>query len=295
MSALPLDTIRTDGGTQPRATIDFNVVEEYAQAMADGAPLPPITVFHDGADYWLADGFHRRAAAEALGLVEIECDVRQGTRRDAVLHSVGANAAHGMRRTNDDKRRAVLTLLNDPEWSAWSDREIARRCAVEAKMVGRMRPKDTVPEAQYETRTFVHPKTGAPAQMKTSAIGRSPRQDRPVFDSTDTGERVSAERWTPDDIVEAEPAKPAPLVIPSEYHALRDMIRAFDKVEPRADAMAALVPIEVGHALQIEDIRRIASWWGAFLAAWEPGEQARQRYRERLRSISKEGIPNAAE
>jgi uncharacterized ParB-like nuclease family protein len=110
---LSVAAIRTDGGTQPRSTILRDVVEEYAAAMADGAKFPAITVFYDGAEYWLADGFHRLAATEAAGREKINCDVRQGTRRDAVLHSVGANAAHGMRRTNEDKRRAVRVLLED--------------------------------------------------------------------------------------------------------------------------------------------------------------------------------------
>jgi hypothetical protein len=43
----------------------------------------------------------------------------------------GAQGAHGLRRTNEDKRRSVMTLLNDPEWAVWSDRAIARQCAVE--------------------------------------------------------------------------------------------------------------------------------------------------------------------
>jgi branched-chain amino acid transport system substrate-binding protein len=43
---------------------------------------------------------------------------------DAILYSVGANEMHGLRHTNEDKRRAVLTLLNDPGWSKWSDPEI---------------------------------------------------------------------------------------------------------------------------------------------------------------------------
>jgi hypothetical protein len=42
-----------------------------------------------------------------------------------------------VRRTNEDKRRAVATLLNDPEWSQWSDREIGRRCGVRDRMVTR--------------------------------------------------------------------------------------------------------------------------------------------------------------
>lgn len=73
--------------------------------------------------------------------------MRQGGLRDAILHSVGANATHGLRRTSADKRRAVAILLEDelvstdPEMGApWSNREIARRCAVSADMVDRLRP-----------------------------------------------------------------------------------------------------------------------------------------------------------
>lgn len=45
----------------------------------------------------------------------------------------------GLRRTNADKRKAVKTLLKDEEWSQWSDREIARQCAVSNDMVSRYR------------------------------------------------------------------------------------------------------------------------------------------------------------
>jgi hypothetical protein len=85
--------------------------------MAAGAVFPPIVVFFDGAEYWLADGFHWIIAAEELGLAEIDTDVREGTQRDAILYAVGANAAHGLKRTNRDKRNAVTILLKDPEWA----------------------------------------------------------------------------------------------------------------------------------------------------------------------------------
>lgn len=32
-------------------------------------------------------------------------EVLRGTKRDAILYSVGANSTHGLRRTNADKRR----------------------------------------------------------------------------------------------------------------------------------------------------------------------------------------------
>jgi hypothetical protein len=35
-------------------------------------------------------------------------------------------ATHGVRRTNEDKRRAVMKLLQDAKWSTGSNREIAK-------------------------------------------------------------------------------------------------------------------------------------------------------------------------
>lgn len=36
---------------------------------------------------------------------------------------------------NADKRKAVMLLLADAEWSAWSDREIAKQCHVSHRFV----------------------------------------------------------------------------------------------------------------------------------------------------------------
>lgn len=44
-----------------------------------------------------------------------------------------------MPRNREDKRRAVLTLIQDPEWGKWSDREIARQCKVSDKTVASLR------------------------------------------------------------------------------------------------------------------------------------------------------------
>lgn len=137
---IELSKIRTDGGTQSRAAINQETVAEYAEVMRQPETVfPPVVVYFDGKEYWLADGFHRVEAWREIGRVEIPADVRQGDRRQAVLHSCAANAAHGLRRTNDDKRRAVMTLLEDDEWSKWSDREIARRCGVTHPFVSKLR------------------------------------------------------------------------------------------------------------------------------------------------------------
>lgn len=168
----PLSAIRLDGGTQPRAALDPGVVEDYAALMREGVSFPPPIVFQEGATCWLADGFHRYHAAVAASLDALPCDVRPGTRRDAVLFSVGANATHGLRRTNADKRKSVETLLADEEWCAWSDREIARRCGVSNDFVSRLRPAICHSMTDEPTSRTVE-RNGTVFTMNTASIGRS--------------------------------------------------------------------------------------------------------------------------
>jgi len=169
-----MSDIRIDGGTQPRVEINLQIVAEYAEAMTNGDTLPPVVIFHDGATYWLADGFHRYFAAKKIDAKQLDAKVVEGTKRDATLYSVGANAEHGARRTNEDKRKAVLTLLNDPEWAQWSNREIARRCRVDHVTVGNVRSSlvkitsDPDPQTR-RTRT----KHGTETTMNTSRIGKT--------------------------------------------------------------------------------------------------------------------------
>ncbi|PSB42040.1 hypothetical protein C7B80_28765 [Cyanosarcina cf. burmensis CCALA 770] len=138
---LPITKIRTDGGTQSRAQLNEEAIADYAEAMSEGASFPPVLVFYDGQDYWLADGFHRIHAACKAELTQLAVEVRQGSRREAVLYSVGANANHGLRRTNADKQRAAETLLRDEEWRQWSDNAIAKACGVSQPFVGKLRAK----------------------------------------------------------------------------------------------------------------------------------------------------------
>jgi hypothetical protein len=143
---LQVKEIRTDGGTQPRAAVDFKLVADYAEAMSEGAEFPPVTVFYDGSSYWLADGFHRLFATKKAGVAEIAADVVQGTQREAVLHSFGVNETHGFRRSADDKRRAVIRMLKDEEWGKWPQGQIAKVAGVSREYVSRVwqSVKDTV-------------------------------------------------------------------------------------------------------------------------------------------------------
>lgn len=167
---LKIAQIRLDGGTQPRDAINLEAVAEYSDAMASGATFPPLTVFRDGADLWLADGFHRWHALRKIGIEDAICDLRNGTQRDAVLHSLGANDSHGLRRSAADKRKAVTTMLSDPEWSQWSRNKIAQWCHVSEGLVSNIRAeRESVTGHMTSERKF-ESKHGAPARMDTAAI-----------------------------------------------------------------------------------------------------------------------------
>jgi len=62
-----------------------------------------------------------------------------GTLRDAILFALKANAQHGLRRTNEDKRKAVMILLQDDEWKCLSSEQIAEKAAVSKMTVTRIK------------------------------------------------------------------------------------------------------------------------------------------------------------
>lgn len=108
MTKIRLSAIAFDAGTQIRAAIDQHVVSDYAEAMTAGAVFPPIVLFHDGTQHYLADGFHRFLAAQRNKWRELDADVRPGTRADALWFGLGANKKNGIRLSDVDKRHAVL-------------------------------------------------------------------------------------------------------------------------------------------------------------------------------------------
>jgi hypothetical protein len=180
---IPLAALKVDQTVQQRVGgTAKKVVAEYAEAMRGGAAFPPPVVFSEGGDeYHLADGFHRVAAHRLAhpDVQEIECEVHPGGRNDALLFACGANASHGQRRSNADKRKAVVALLRSEIWSTWSDHEIARRCNVSQPFVGTVRKKhlktflDGRREENPPADTAVVPDVGA-----TGAVSVVPRRPR---------------------------------------------------------------------------------------------------------------------
>lgn len=120
---------------QSRDTMHTDYIGEFSESMLNGHVFPPVIVFFDGASYFLADGFHRHAAQVHAAVndrkfEDIRCEVRRGTRRDAMIYSAGANKIFTIPRDAADKRKSCCMLFNDAEWFDKDAREIAEYVGV---------------------------------------------------------------------------------------------------------------------------------------------------------------------
>jgi transposase len=201
---IAIDAIRRDGGTQMRASIDQDVVNDFAERMDDGDRFPPIVVFSDGGAFWLADGFHRMAARERLarkyegtelhaGWTNVNVEKIDGTQHDAIKYAICANQSHGLRRTNADKQKAVRAALAHPAMMNMSNRDIAKAVGVGHQLVGKVRDEIKVDDSSSR------PQLSTTAQQPTSAYsqidsinGTESKPHKAVDTATDRRVRAAA-------------------------------------------------------------------------------------------------------
>jgi len=187
---IKLVDIVIDAGTQQREKINDDVVSEYTEAMKCGARFPAITAFFNGSSYYLVDGYHRYNASRNAGISDILADVIDGTKREAVLYSLGVNNTHGIRLTNADKRKAVLTMILDDEWKYWTDTKISKHCHVTSQFVGKIRKEndssnDNDNHLENETVSFSPPEPALNLEtdQKLSTVSEENHED---YDQKDT-------------------------------------------------------------------------------------------------------------
>lgn len=261
---IALDAITVDLGLQTRAAMNDATVAEYAEALLAGERLPPVVVFHDGEGIWLADGFHRVAAARQAGVADIEAIAHDGGRREALLHAVGANARHGLRRTNADKRRCVELLLADAEWARWSDRVVAEKCGVDHKTVAAVRANLTGEIPQCSARM-----TADGRVMDTANIGRKPATVlAPPPPANDDTEVPGEADTTPVETAREPTALPVPTVPSSAPVAANDDAQASadpQRLARRLDDAAAQV-VQLLAELNAIDARAADTWAVRFVA-----------------------------
>ena len=125
---------------QTRAALNEDTVQDYADAMERGDKFPAVTVFTDGAEYYLADGFHRVEALRRIGKKSVVAELQDGNFKAALLYALKANSTHGLRRTNADKRHALEMAWNAREelfGGEPSQNLLADTCGISRKTVER--------------------------------------------------------------------------------------------------------------------------------------------------------------
>lgn len=189
MSAVPLSSIVFDAGTQARAGVHEDVVDDYAEKMSAGVRFPDVVLFHDGSQYYMADGFHRGLAAKRIGLTTINAVVHPGTAADALWFAIGANREHGARMTTADKRHAIELALQ--RWPSKSAREIAAQIGTHHSWVSDIRRQVSGPR-HLTTKVDGRDGKSYPATRATNAApGFTPSQQSPAFpDPTSRGPAV---------------------------------------------------------------------------------------------------------
>jgi hypothetical protein len=225
---IPLAAIIIDPAIQQRADgIDPDLVADYSDGIAEWIKYAPVTVFSSKGEHWLADGFHRVEAGIQAKLSELPCIIYSGGQRDALKFACKANVTHGARRTNADKRKAVNTLLDDPEWSAVTQREIAIAAGVSHVFVGKIQNerKHTAEAAPGALVTLPDDAQPDPREPSPPIIGAAP--DHPPA--------------TPP-AAEAAPADPSPASYPKPLADLaRQLVNKANKI---ADAIYHNKPTE---------------------------------------------------
>lgn len=192
---LSLEDITLDNEIQPRVTMNLIVVNDYKEDLITGAEFPPIVVFYDGYIHWLTDGWHRYYAHDGLDIKTIKARVIEGSKRDAILYACGVNGEHGRRRTNEDKRKAVNTLLNDKEWNQKSDRWIAEQCKVSDHLVASVRGEIDCENSQSPQPTENKEESNEIPKKRTPIIKKG--KDGREINTSNIGNKIPKKRGRP--------------------------------------------------------------------------------------------------
>lgn len=136
---LPLGKLHLSARVRCRESLPAEAISRYSEALQNGAEFPPLTVCHDGALYYVSDGFLRAEAYKRVGRSHVLCEIRPGSLREARMAAAAANARHGEPRSLADRRLAVLRCLEDEEASGWTDAQIAQHVSVSTGLVAGVR------------------------------------------------------------------------------------------------------------------------------------------------------------
>lgn len=149
------------GSPMVRSMLNSDVVNEYtARYLTKAHGMPDPVLFEMGGVLLIGDGMHRIQAMFDAGLESQTFEVIPGSREECIKFALGSNMAHGLRRSNADKRAAVTLALM--EFTKLSNGALADMCGVGDDLVASVRAgleiKRSIPAVSERTsadgRTF---------------------------------------------------------------------------------------------------------------------------------------------
>ena len=188
----PIQSLTFDPELQVRIKINKEAIADYAEQMTTEDEMklfPPVEIVYDGMTYWLADGHHRRAAAEMAGHNKVWAVIKSGTRADALWGAILGNGKQGFGLTRADKQRAIALAIT--QWPDKSNSTLADAIGCGETTIRRYREQYSgPPNGEPETRKGKDGKS-YPAKQKattkkttTSLFGAPPGANDSETDST---------------------------------------------------------------------------------------------------------------
>jgi uncharacterized ParB-like nuclease family protein len=112
-----VETIRVaevlrDDALQVRSSLNANTVARYESAYRSGCELPPISVAIVKGIPKLIDGWHRLAALERLGRIQVEAEIVEASERDARWLAAKANLANGLPLKSKELRKVFRAYVH---------------------------------------------------------------------------------------------------------------------------------------------------------------------------------------
>ena len=283
IETVDLNRIVATEEAQPRVTLDFAMVQEFAEDMIRGDDFPPIDVFFDGETHWLADGFHRFHAALGLSLESIPCRVHQGDLDDAIWFSLQANRSNGVRRTRQDVQNAVRRALVHRNGYGQADQWIGTYVGCDGKTVNVQRQlliaKSEIPTSQ--------------SRVDRNGVERVAPQPRAASqpEATAAGERGDPRQIDLEDYPGVKQPQPGDAYFDRSndwLHAeLKTAIRALQKL-PDPKTTVDLYPHSLGYVLPVRDIEAALDWLMEFAPLWTGRFPEFQAYYDKMARVGQE-------
>lgn len=264
--------------------LDEDHANELREVLRAGREFKdPVVLFFDGKDYHLGAGNHRRAAALAEGKL-LNADVRTGTLRDAILYAMRSNSEHGLKRSNDDKRLAVVTLLSDPEWFGLSDGQLGEMSDVTQQFISGVRRHlaklfplmEADPDGEESDEAYA---AHADIPIGLVRVVRGlPMEERVILSQnilTDDGLRLGV-----DGVKRSKPSKAEPV------EPVAPLFKEPDKTTDDEQQRAQFEQLQAEHDQRINELRaNVLS-----LNSLDEINELRERVRAQTRSLEKLGV-----